>query len=58
MLLLLLLAAGLSCRVHNAVLRSSEDGMASDVFWVTDLRGRKVGSSHRQKFTVRTLLSL
>jgi UTP:GlnB (protein PII) uridylyltransferase len=35
-------AAGMSCRVHNAVLKSSEDGMASDVFWVTDLRGRKV----------------
>jgi UTP:GlnB (protein PII) uridylyltransferase len=31
--------------VHNAVLKSSEDGMASDVFWVTDLRGRKVRSS-------------
>ncbi|WIA23781.1 hypothetical protein OEZ85_013464 [Tetradesmus obliquus] len=38
---------GMSCRVHNAVLKSSEDGMASDVFWVTDLRGRKVGRTER-----------
>ncbi|KAF6264613.1 hypothetical protein COO60DRAFT_1634227 [Scenedesmus sp. NREL 46B-D3] len=36
---------GLLCRVHNAVLKSSEDGMASDVFWVTDLRGRKLSDA-------------
>ncbi|WIA23780.1 hypothetical protein OEZ85_013464 [Tetradesmus obliquus] len=36
---------GMSCRVHNAVLKSSEDGMASDVFWVTDLRGRKLSDA-------------
>lgn len=34
---------GMGCRVHNAVLKSSKDGQATDVFWVTDLRGRKVG---------------
>jgi hypothetical protein len=34
---------GLGCRVHNAVLRTDDSGRASDVFWVTDLRGRKVG---------------
>lgn len=48
---------GLSCRVHNAVLRTSRDddgagsddplgggntAAASDVLWVTDLRGRKL----------------
>jgi hypothetical protein len=38
----------MSCRVHNAVLKSSEDGMASDVFWVTDLRGRKVKRSQHE----------
>jgi hypothetical protein len=37
------LAAGLGCRVHNAVLKTDAEGRASDVFWVTDLRGRKVG---------------
>lgn len=34
--------SGLGCRVHNAVMRTDEEGRASDVFWVTDLRGRKV----------------
>ena len=33
--------------MHNAVLKTDADGRASDVFWVTDLRGRKVGVRDR-----------
>lgn len=36
---------GLGCRVHNAVLKTDAEGRASDVFWVTDLRGRKLGDA-------------
>lgn len=36
---------GLSCRVHNAVLKTSDDGQATDTFWVTDLRGRKLSDA-------------
>lgn len=36
---------GMGCRVHNAVLKSDAEGRASDVFWVTDLRGRKLSES-------------
>eukprot|EP00878_Enallax_costatus_P001102 GHUV01001239.1.p1 GENE.GHUV01001239.1~~GHUV01001239.1.p1 ORF type:complete len:322 (+),score=48.37 GHUV01001239.1:268-1233(+) len=36
---------GLGCRVHNAVLKTSEDGGANDTFWVTDLRGRKLSDA-------------
>ncbi|KAF8060361.1 hypothetical protein HT031_004897 [Scenedesmus sp. PABB004] len=36
---------GLGCRVHNAVLATSDDGGASDVFWVTDMRGRKLSDA-------------
>lgn len=36
---------GLSCRVHNAVLKTIEDGTAQDVFWVTDLQGRKLSDT-------------
>jgi hypothetical protein len=32
--------------VHNAVLKTLEDGTARDVFWVTDREGRKVGAAH------------
>jgi len=31
--------------VHNAVLKTDAEGRASDVFWVTDLRGRKLSES-------------
>jgi hypothetical protein len=36
---------GLGCRVHNAVLKTSDDGQATDTFWVTDLRGRKLSDA-------------
>lgn len=36
---------GLGCRVHNAVLKTDAEGRASDVFWVTDLRGRKLSEA-------------
>eukprot|EP00879_Flechtneria_rotunda_P003135 GHRR01003357.1.p1 GENE.GHRR01003357.1~~GHRR01003357.1.p1 ORF type:complete len:325 (+),score=48.97 GHRR01003357.1:589-1563(+) len=36
---------GLGCRVHNAVLKTTDDGAAHDVFWVTDLRGRKLSDA-------------
>jgi len=33
---------GLGVRVNNAVMKTLEDGTAQDVFWVTDLKGRKL----------------
>ena len=33
---------GSGLRVHNAVITSDADGAATDVFWVTNRRGRKV----------------
>lgn len=36
---------GLGIRVHNAVLKTDDEGMAHDVFWVTDLRGRKLSEA-------------
>eukprot|EP00879_Flechtneria_rotunda_P018697 GHRR01019620.1.p1 GENE.GHRR01019620.1~~GHRR01019620.1.p1 ORF type:complete len:295 (+),score=56.85 GHRR01019620.1:1279-2163(+) len=42
---ILLLPLGLGCRVHNAVLKTTDDGAAHDVFWVTDLRGRKLSDA-------------
>lgn len=29
-------------RVHNAVMKSDDEGFALDRIWLTDLRGRKV----------------
>jgi hypothetical protein len=39
-----LFGTGLGVRVNNAVLKTLEDGTAQDVFWVTDLNGRKVSN--------------
>lgn len=44
---------GMGMRVHNAVLKTTEDGIAEDTFWLTDYSGRKLSDRSAETLAER-----